>query len=473
MCKNIHLVLTVGKNALPVWVAWNRLTNYWKGQGHEVAVQFVFTPGSKNEKNRLKDIAIAAGSTVRNDIQTDARSPDRTSIEQQIRAALGPGVTDLHVHYTGGTHAMGVATVYTMMVVQHTLLGQQNIDVDASYLDPGRGIPPTISSPPAIVSWKHDPLIDDTRVGVKADLGKIAELNGFQTGPFRSQDIPYHCSVPNVPGPNQLSAGAVVLDNYRGSVEDEFRANFPRGTPWWDDFHSGSRNDNFVHPPMDDSFQLTNAGNPAWGNKILPVVNAAYPSCPWNCTTKRLDYPAADIATSDQKDDLEEMDKFFTGHWLEYAAYAAFKEVLESIAKNNPDRRNFKLYHNVYVAQDARGVVPRHFELDVVAVLGYQIFVVSCSVDSRMNRIKQKAMEAYHRAKQLGGDEARAIVLCVASAQNAERVEKELEDETGIKRPLQVWGRQQPRTAGPGPVPNMDSLRSKFKRLCSDYLHWE
>ncbi|MDE0086027.1 MAG: hypothetical protein OXU23_09970, partial [Candidatus Poribacteria bacterium] len=170
--------------------------------------------------------------------------------------------------------------------------------------------------------------------------------------------------------------------------------------------------------------------------------------------------------------DLEEMDKFFTSHWLEYAAYAAFKNVLRSIEARSPERANFELYHNVYVTPYLNGVASRDFELDVVAVLGYQVVVVSCSITSNKSDIKQKAMEVYHRAKQLGGDAARAVVLCVASSQDARLVEDELKDETGIERPLQVWGRQQARGGGWGPVPNMDNLCAKFQSLCQDDLHW-
>ena len=481
MSKKIHLVLTVGKNPLPVWVAWDRLTNHWESQGHEVAVQFVYTPGivgSENEKKRLKQCCVNAGVTVRGDIQTDARNPDRTFIEQGIRNAMLPDFTDLHVHYTGGTQAMGVATVYAMTEVQRNLLGEQReIDVDASYLDPGRGALTTSTSPPAIVSWNHDPLIQDTRVGIAPDLTQIANLNGFRTGPFRSQDKPYDCPAPSPPNNLRLKAGAVVLDNYRGPVEQEFRNNFPkeRSGIWWATFHP--HNDDFVHTHTCRNL-LLNANQSQWENEILPAVNAAYPFCQWNCVTKTLNYPGNRAASpsqggtlNSQKDDLEEMDKFFTGHWLEYAAYAAFKDTLENI-KNGNSQREFDLYHNVYVAQQGTGIANRHFELDIVAVLGYQVVVVSCSLTSNKSDVKQKAMEVYHRAKQLGGDEARAVVLCVADANDTGQVEKELEDETGTRRPLQIWGRQIPRRGGRGPVPDMADLRSKFDGLCRGYLHW-
>ena len=61
-----QFILTVGKNPLPVWVAWDRLTNYWreKGKHHKIAVQFVYTDGTKAEKDLLKDYCKKAGVCV-------------------------------------------------------------------------------------------------------------------------------------------------------------------------------------------------------------------------------------------------------------------------------------------------------------------------------------------------------------------------------------------------------------------------
>ncbi len=126
-----------------------------------------------------------------------------------------------------------------------------------------------------------------------------------------------------------------------------------------------------------------------------------------------------------------------TGQELEQAACAAFREALDRIR-----RCNCALFHNVYVRRKSAQDSDKHFELDVVAVLGYQIVVVSCTVDHENDMIKKKGMEVILRARQLGGDEARAVVLCGASQNVARRVEKELHDEAGSTgTPLQVWGK--------------------------------
>ena len=121
---------------------------------------------------------------------------------------------------------------------------------------------------------------------------------------------------------------------------------------------------------------------------------------------------------------------------LEQAACAAFREALDRIGHGN-----CALFHNVYVRRKSARDSDKHFELDVVAVLGYQIVVVSCTVAADNDTIKQKGMEVILRARQLGGDEARAVVLCSANQNVARRVQKELHDEVGSTgTPLQVWG---------------------------------
>ncbi|MBD1847421.1 DUF1887 domain-containing protein [Cyanobacteria bacterium FACHB-63] len=52
------------------------------------------------------------------------------------------------------------------------------------------------------------------------------------------------------------------------------------------------------------------------------------------------------------------------------------------------------------------------FELDVAFTRGYQLFALSCTTDDRTPPCKYKLFEAYLRAKQLGGDEARVALVC-------------------------------------------------------------
>ena len=130
---------------------------------------------------------------------------------------------------------------------------------------------------------------------------------------------------------------------------------------------------------------------------------------------------------------------------LEYGAYAAFKKALEKIcaeaARSGRKRDNYKLFHDVKAKRIEATTDGEDFQLDVVAILGYQIVVVSCSISKTNKEIKLKAMEAYHRARQLGGDEARVVTLSGAPAAVADDVERKLMVDIGGQHPpLQVWG---------------------------------
>ena len=471
-----QLIMTVGTNPLPVWVAWHHLKDELPGP---VSVQLVYTrntagsAGTETQKDLLESYFSRSGRTLPA-IDVSVNNPDRIDICKKIIDQLPRDCTEIHVHYTGGTQAMGVATVSGMLLAK---VENRDINIDASYLDPGRG------SAPNIVSWVHNPLIKDTRKSIQPNIHTVAELNGFKAGDFRSSHYtpyPSYCPPPRKPTNKELDVGIAVLDHIR-----EFDYSIPvngqqRGRnaftqdltyKWRREFEQGSQ---FVYPNTVGTFEIPGqTNNNTWQQKILPKLRDAYPDCTWNDGGNILSYPDCAAATTSQKRDLEEMGRFFCGIWLEYAVYAAFKEVLKKIdttrKKNDltdESRSNYALFHNVYVRKNTTEANP-HFELDVIAMLGYQVIVVSCGVTANRRDIKLKAMEAYHRAKQLGGDEARAVMLCVAANQVVEGIQKELEDETGTKHPLRVWGRSHS-----GQMPNTDSLRDKFSNLVAD-LYWD
>ena len=72
------------------------------------------------------------------------------------------------------------------------------------------------------------------------------------------------------------------------------------------------------------------------------------------------------------------------------------------------------------------------FEVDVVAIRGYQLFLFSCTTQTdrgTRGQLKLKLLEASVRATQLGGDEARVALVCCADdargLQNEMRMELE------------------------------------------------
>lgn len=80
-------------------------------------------------------------------------------------------------------------------------------------------------------------------------------------------------------------------------------------------------------------------------------------------------------------------------------------------------------------------------EIDVVALRGYQLFAISCATASdHKKKIKLKLFEAYVRAHQLGGDEARVGVVSFAPDGTPDRIRKEIKEEWDVEGKFRVFG---------------------------------
>jgi len=78
----------------------------------------------------------------------------------------------------------------------------------------------------------------------------------------------------------------------------------------------------------------------------------------------------------------------------------------------------------------------------VLALRGYQLYYFSCYSGNDFRRAKLKLFEAIVRAKQLGGEEARAaVVACIDDPDRLRaQVERELDEHSG-DRQFEVFGR--------------------------------
>lgn len=96
------------------------------------------------------------------------------------------------------------------------------------------------------------------------------------------------------------------------------------------------------------------------------------------------------------------------GYWLETCVLQALHDITEK-------RRLHDVSMNIRIPT----IGDKEFELDVIAIRDYQLYGFSCGTDSDSNsggrgHLKLKLFEAYVRAQQLGGDEARAALVCAA-----------------------------------------------------------
>ncbi|MFP4336315.1 MAG: Card1-like endonuclease domain-containing protein [Halothece sp.] len=78
------------------------------------------------------------------------------------------------------------------------------------------------------------------------------------------------------------------------------------------------------------------------------------------------------------------------------------------------------------------------FEFDVAFLRGYQLFALSCTTDDK-GLCKLKLFEAYRRAKQMGGDEARVALVCCSN--NPSKIRKDFLAQIKDEK-VQVFGSQ-------------------------------
>ena len=82
----------------------------------------------------------------------------------------------------------------------------------------------------------------------------------------------------------------------------------------------------------------------------------------------------------------------------------------------------------------------KQFELDVAAMRGYQLFGFSCKTISEREKAKLALFEASIRAKQLGGDEARAALVCYF--EDPQGLEVEMSQTMDLEGRIKVFGRK-------------------------------
>ncbi len=95
---------------------------------------------------------------------------------------------------------------------------------------------------------------------------------------------------------------------------------------------------------------------------------------------------------------------------------------------------------SLHINERAQNIVPNQveFDLDVVALRGYQLFAFSCSTDQYKSQLK--LFEAFIRARQLGGDESRVALVCCSNDPDA--VEHEMRRDIDPEGRIRVFGRK-------------------------------
>jgi hypothetical protein len=109
-----------------------------------------------------------------------------------------------------------------------------------------------------------------------------------------------------------------------------------------------------------------------------------------------------------------------------------------------------------------RGERNAQLEVDVTVIRGHRSYFVSCTTDTGKPICKSKLFEVAVRSRQLGGDLARAALVCLADDRTVSGLQADVDDVWGASNTTRVFGLSDVRawSEHDGKQPNRQSLKT-------------
>ncbi|MBW4650111.1 MAG: DUF1887 family protein [Kastovskya adunca ATA6-11-RM4] len=393
-----HLFLLIGENPLPNYVAARLLLN--KGG----TPYLVYTTGTKDTAKRLQTILSnepigleTAQLVPLNDYESDAYH-----IKEAIRPKLEAiKVREIGLNYTGGTKAMAVHAYRAVFSKEHP-------NTVFSYLDP-RKLEMCIDRENGDrIPLKVKPELLEVKLVELFELHCL-KLNGQ---PTREAQLP-KLATALAQVFNDENKAKQWFDWYFNVFCEEARK---KKNGNWDDWKSPTK-------LAELSISV---------EKLPPEVETEFKQENLIGSDGKLSLQAVQQLKTIKQEPVFKEIKYFCKHldgfWLEHHVLHQVKNIAEQNSI-----KDYGLNFKVPLPGTQQG-----FEFDVAFTRGYQLFAISVSTASKRELCKLKLFEAYLRARQMGGDEARVALICCTNEPNTLKAEMALLDDKKIA----VFGRE-------------------------------
>ncbi|MEH2030752.1 MAG: DUF1887 domain-containing protein [Nostoc sp.] len=390
--------MLIGKNPLPNYVATKLLLH----QGG--TAYLVHTTDTLDEATRLKK---SFGSEFNVELRSlNHYESDAYHIQKEIGAKLDSIKSGkIGLNYTGGTKAMSAHSYRTLFYeeIQDKTgkVYRRRKGIIFSYLDPRRL---------EICIDREDN--ERERLKVKPDtlelkLETLFQLHGLTLQKRPSQEAQLL----------ELAEELVKVFASKGKVQQWF--------DWYHDiFCKEARHDN---RKWKNKTELAKLAIPL--DKLpLEIVDAFRKAQLLNSDDKLALVQAKNITFFTE---IEDFCKWLDGIWLEHYTLQQIKNIA-----NSQSITDYGLDFKIPLKGTKDG-----FQFDVAFTRGYQLFAISCTTTSDIkerNLCKSKLFEAYLRAIQMGGEEARVALVCCAD--EPDTLKAEIADTLSNKK-IAVFGR--------------------------------
>jgi len=404
-----HLILLIGTNPLPNYVA----AAYFLAQNKKLkTVSLVHTKETFAIAQRLQKIFKREHAALAFNYWGLSDPGNPAVVRRQITAALKPFARDkLHLLYTGGTKNMAVQSYRTVFVEAtpgHASFS--NLDAHDFRLKFDDGLTMT----------------GDLRQEVALRIETLLELHDCRKiKPSHELDW--------------REANRVVRQFIGQNLVRDFVAwkNEKIRRIFYESDHL--RRPHRVHLEELQSTRAKGADEPAASSAVHPfheqamrLINAFPPRQAWKFDAQNeLVIPDSKRDYSEKRGDFVQGILYLDGAWLEFYV----KDLLQRRIK--AEQLGFELMCNWRLV---RGEAQKDFEIDVMLLNGYQLCGISITTAMQESLCKSKAFEILHRSQQMGGEEARAVLMTTLPAEKAQKISEDLQVDTGGDEQLKILG---------------------------------
>ena len=391
-----HLILLIGKNPLPNYVTAKYFLR------HVTRLKSIIAACSKDTREiagRLEKVLRRQFPDLSFDfnyIELDNPS-DAIGIRLQIQQVISTPQrknSKIHLNYTGGTKNMVVHAYLSVFV--NTAEG----NAFYSYLDARE------------FRLKYDenqPDSPDLRPEIDLPLQDLLELHDCDTGKIARE-------------PDWTAANA-IFQNWiiEGLIIDFLQ--------WRDDFLTpyffDTEHRKIPAKKLNNPLEMTGFSS----SPFFDRVNVLLPSLPPQQSWHFADSDKLILAESGAKyDEWFKVIEYLDGKWLEYYIYDLILQ---------KGSTHWKVSWGRHVKRHGAA---RDFEIDVLVLNGYQLCGISVTTANRRSHYKTKAFEILHRVTQMGGEEARAVLVTTIDKMRVEELKEDVQMDTGAGENLLILG---------------------------------
>ena len=384
-----NLILLIGTNPLPNFVVADyylhnpRLTHIWLVHSEKTKVQdgtLVYAENLKKAIEKRIDESCLKHKQISISFVSLSNVSDAKQISLDINNLLINKLCEgssVHLNYTGGTKVMGT---HSYLALKNT---SKSLEKSYSYLD---------ARTFKIIDDDNGYITTDLRDSVKISFEDLIQLHAFER-----QNRNFVSYFPNVLGKFKKRINSNCMSEFFNT-----NGGYKRKL-----FENINKKGELAEKVYQTDVQEIKKYSP---NQVFQKVLDSFPD---KCN------PINDISEITDSN-FKKAVKFLDGLWFEEFIYLVLIENLKE--------------PNIEILLDweiKKSNWKTNFQLDVILVKGYQLIGISCTTSRSKPLCKSKGFEIIQRTKQIGGDEARAILFTLLDDANKTELQNELIEDTG------------------------------------------